>query len=75
MIEEHVAHVKARFGAPVYVSKRGDILVDAHAPIVATAREIAMNSGKHMQSLWAVRCAHARGKAADFLRAGDWKAA
>lgn len=74
---DHVKHVKSRFGFPVFVSKRGDVLADMNGrAIVATAREIAMNrSAEDMQRLWAVRFQHARNATDDFLKAGDWVAA
>ena len=73
MMEAHVAYAKSNFQSPVYVSDRGDIMVDYDgAPIVATAREIAMNGGDHMRPLWSVRFAHMRGKTANFLAQGEW---
>jgi hypothetical protein len=70
MIEQHVAHVKARFGLPTYVSKRGDVLADCGGrALVASAREIAMNDP---DTLWTARYRGLRHDTADYIAKGDW---
>ena len=77
MMDDHVAHVKARFAAPVYISADGDVLADIGGKaLIASAREIRMNAAADdMRALWSARYGRMRHDAADLLSSKDWRLA